>query len=248
MAKNKIDLDLWGINEGSIQDNLCKATYGIGFYSDESNITEEEIKSKCNAIWRRMFSLCYSISDSYTKDKNGREYTLCKEWYDYNNFKKWYDENYYELENESVYFSPMCIKKNNTHFCSQLCVFVPQSILGLLYGYIKEEYENKCVCGVQRVKRKGENKYSYKSVMKIVAELNKGSDNYYIGTYDTAEEAFINYKIVKELYIKGVAYHYKDRIPEKLYNAMLNWEIEKDDNTVKYENSRTRKDIFRLQK
>ena len=29
---------------------------------------------------------------------------------------------------------------------------------------------------------------------------------------------------------------------------MLNWEIEKDDNTVKYENSRTRKDIFRLQK
>jgi len=84
--------------------------------------------------------------------------------------------------------------------------------------------------------------------MKIAAELNKGSEIYYIGTYDTEEEAFINYKIVKELYIKGVAYHYKNRIPEKLYNAMLNWEIEKDDNTVKYENSRTRKDIFRLQK
>lgn len=53
---------------------------------------------------------------------------------------------------------------------------------------------------------------------------------------------------MKELYIKGVAYHLKDKISESVYNAMIRWTVERDDNTVKYENTRTRKDLFRLQK
>lgn len=247
MAESKLDLDLWGIrgDEEQLQDILLKASFGVGFYSDISNITSEELNSKSNSLWRKMLSFCYSTSPN-NRDKKGRIYTVCKEWYDYNNFKKWYDENYYTLDNEMVFFSAMCIKKDNTHFCPQLCTFVPQSILCLLYGRIKEDYDNKCMCGVKIVKNK--NKYSYKCTMKIAPELNNGSDTYYIGTFETEEEAFINYKIIKELYIKGVAYHYKDKIPEKLYNAMIHWEIEKDDNEVKYENSKTRKDVFRLQK
>lgn len=84
--------------------------------------------------------------------------------------------------------------------------------------------------------------------MNIDPELNGGSGTYYIGTYETEEEAFISYKIMKELYIKGVAYHLKDKISESVYNAMIRWTVEMDDNTVKYENTRTRKDLFRLQK
>lgn len=247
MAECKLDLGLWGIrdNEEQLQDVLLKASFGVGFYSDKNNITSEELSSKSNALWRKILAFCYSTS-SNSRDKRGREYTVCKEWYDYNNFKKWYDENYYTLEDEMVFFSAMCIKKDNTHFCPQLCAFVPQSIIGLLYGRTKEDYDNKCVCGVTKVKlQKG---YSYKSAIKIAPELNKGSQTYCIGTYETEEEAFVNYKIIKELYIKGVAYRYKDKIPEKLYNAMLHWEVEKDDNEVKYENSKTRKDVFRLQK
>lgn len=248
MGKSRIDLELWGIaNKESLQDNILKP-FGIGYYSDEKCIDTDEINSKCHEIWMRMLARCFSISKSNDNAKKGREYTVCKEWLDYIQFKKWYDQNYYELETEKVYFSPMCVKKNNTHFCPQLCVFVPHSILGLLYGSTNNLYRNsgKCVCGVSCIKNKGKNKY--KSTMNIAPELNAGSDTYYIGTFDTEEEAFINYKIVKELYIKGVAYHNKDKIPEKLYNAMLNWEVEKDDNSIKYENTRTRKDIFRLQK
>lgn len=247
MGRNKIDFDVWGINNGEIKDSVYKS-YGIGFYSDEGNLDTDDINSKCNYIWKRMFALCYSVADSFEKQRREREYTLCKEWLDYNNFKLWYKENHYTLQDEDCFFSSMCIKKNNTHFCPQLCVFVPRSILGLLYGNSNNIARNsgECACGVSRIKNK--NQYVYKSMMKIAPELNGGSDNYYIGTFDTEEEAFNNYKIVKELYIKGVAYHYKDKIPEKLYNAMLHWEVEKDDNTIKYENSKTRKDVFKLQK
>lgn len=247
MAECKLDFNLWGIRDKEqLQDSIVKS-FGVGFYSDEENLTTEEINSKCNSIWRRMLALCYSVSDGYYR--RGREYTICKEWYDYNNFKKWFDENYYTLKDENVFFSAMCIRKNNTHFCPQLCTFVPQFILGLLYGFGFNkgvDSDNKNICGVQKVKRNKD--YSYKSMIKIAPELNNGSDTYYIGTFDTEEEAFVNYKIAKELYIKGVAYHYKDKIPEKLYNALLHWEVERDDNTAKYENSKTRKDIYRLQK
>ena len=239
-----INKELWNIQTKPIEDSVLKSAYGVGFYSDEENLLFDSINSKCNDIWRRMLALCNSIAPSFEQQRRSREYTICNEWYDYNNFKTWYDENYYELENETICFSCMCIKKNNTHFCPQLCAFVPQSIIGLLYGASNAIDSNDCACGVS-IENRNKGKV-YKCMMKIAPELNCGSPNFYIGSYDTEEEAFMNYKIVKELYIKGVAYHYKDKIPSKLYNAMINWIVEKDDNKIAYENSNTRKNVFRL--
>lgn len=65
---------------------------------------------------------------------------------------------------------------------------------------------------------------------KYVAQMN-GRENgysktYYIGQYDTAEEAFLHYKDYKEKYIKKLAEEYRDNIPEALYEAMMNWKVE----------------------
>ena len=43
------------------------------------------------------------------------------------------------------------------------------------------------------------------------------------------EEAFQAYKQAKEQYIKEVAEEYKDKIPYRLYEAMMNYEVEIDD-------------------
>lgn len=51
----------------------------------------------------------------------------------------------------------------------------------------------------------------------------------YLGCYDTPEQAFQAYKNFKEKYIKDVAEEYKDQIPTKLYNAMIQYKIEIDD-------------------
>ena len=48
----------------------------------------------------------------------------------------------------------------------------------------------------------------------------------YLGTYDTQEKAFQVYKYYKERNIKQVADYYKDRIPDKLYEAMYKYEVE----------------------
>ena len=51
----------------------------------------------------------------------------------------------------------------------------------------------------------------------------------YLGLYDTPEKAFEVYKQFKEKYIKRVADHYKDQIPEKLYQALYNYKVDIND-------------------
>ena len=47
--------------------------------------------------------------------------------------------------------------------------------------------------------------------------------------FNSPEEAFAEYKRLKELEIKRVANEYKDKIPKRLYDAMLRYEVEIDD-------------------
>ena len=47
-----------------------------------------------------------------------------------------------------------------------------------------------------------------------------------LGYFHTAEEAFMEYKRHKEALILVTSDRYKKRIPDKLYNAMINWKIE----------------------
>ena len=51
----------------------------------------------------------------------------------------------------------------------------------------------------------------------------------FLGYYNTPEEAFQAYKQFKENYIKQVADEYKELIPEKLYNAMYEYEVKIED-------------------
>lgn len=50
-----------------------------------------------------------------------------------------------------------------------------------------------------------------------------------LGTFDSAEDAFVRYKEYKEDFIKDMAEQYKDEIPDKVYQAMMNWKIEIND-------------------
>lgn len=67
-----------------------------------------------------------------------------------------------------------------------------------------------------------EMKNSYGRNMKIIEY--KNSDNVIV-QFDTLEEAFYSYKNFKERYIKQVANEYKDKIPQKVYDAMYRYEI-----------------------
>ena len=50
-----------------------------------------------------------------------------------------------------------------------------------------------------------------------------------LGEFNNAEKAFHKYKAYKEEFIKSMAMRYKEKIPQKVYNAMMDWNVEIDD-------------------
>ena len=61
------------------------------------------------------------------------------------------------------------------------------------------------------------------------ATLSKFSTATHLGSYKTVCEAFVAYKVAKEQHIRDVANLYKDKIDERVYNALMTYEVEVDD-------------------
>lgn len=61
---------------------------------------------------------------------------------------------------------------------------------------------------------------------KFRASLAVSGEQIKLGYYDTPEEAFARYKKYKEDFIQDLAEQYKEEIPHKLYDALMNWKIE----------------------
>lgn len=119
----------------------------------------------------------------------------------------------------------MCLDKDilikgNKIYSSDNCVFVPKSInnlftkkdvnrgnypIGVSWHKKSEKYQAQC-----NIFDTEDNKYAYK----------------HLGCYNTPKEAFQVYKETKEENIKQVVNYYKDRIPKKLYDAMMGYKVE----------------------
>ena len=208
--------DYKNFKKGEIKNPMTPSVYGVGYMGIGKFKSRDENgkHTKCHKTWQAMHQRCYdsNYQEKYTTYKNCR---VCKEWNDYNEFGKWFDENYYEIEGQRMALDKDILKKGNKVYSPDTCVFVPSSINNLF---------------VKRDKSRGELPIGVsKKGNKFVAQLNKDNERIYLGLYSTAEEAFQVYKKAKEAYIKEVAEEYKDKIPYRLYEALINYEVEIDD-------------------
>ena len=140
--------------------------------------------------------------------------TCCEEWLNFQNFAQWYRDNYYEIEGERVALDKDILVKGNKIYSKESCIFVPQRINSLFVN--TSASRGKYPIGISIVN----NKY-----FQVLCNDVEGNCKY-IGRYSSIEEAFNNYKNFKEGVIKEVADKYKYKIPNKLYNAMYNYNIE----------------------
>lgn len=200
-------------NSGQVASKYYPSVYGKGFLGNSVS-KENGVFKKSYTTWRNMIKRCYS--DKFQKKMPsyiGCE--VCEEWLSYEIFEKWYNENYYEVESRKMNLDKDILFKNNKVYSPKRCVFVPD-LINTLFTKSNTSRGNYPI-GVY----KNFNKY------RAIIEINGKKES--IGTYDTVEEAFNVYKTAKEKYIKEVADMYKNYIPEKLYNAMYNYEVEIDD-------------------
>ena len=201
---------------GKVSNPMSPTVWGIGCIGiGKFKTTDENGKeTKCYMTWNDMYGRCYDPK-FHEKHSTYENCSVAEEWHNYQAFAKWNDENYYEVGNEKMTLDKDILCKGNKVYSPETCVFVPQFINTL---FVKSnKIRGKYPLGVS--------KYGNK----FQAQLNKYNKKIHLGYYDTPEEAFLAYKKAKEEYIKEVAEEYKSQIPHKLYEALVNYEVEIDD-------------------
>ena len=161
-------------------------------------------------VWYSMIQRCYK--ECYDNKPTYLECSVCDEWLCYENFEKWFNENWYEVPDKTMCLDKDILIKGNKIYSPETCCFVPQEINKLFTTH--KRFRGETVIGVNKLNDK------------FQASCNKYKQSISLGVYNTQEEAFDAYKNFKEQYIKEVADLYKEYIPQKLYNALYEYEIE----------------------
>ena len=198
MVNLLLDEEIWGLNKDA------KFTNGIGYFSNDKRY---EFNNKAYGVWYHMLKLVKNDPDNNA---------ICEEWKDYNNFLEWYDKNYYSLDDEKMDLLKDIFDRNNKLFSPDTCVFVPYRITRLLKG---KPSKTDLPVGVGKKK----NSDMYYSTCSVIKHGKKTTFRH--SGFNSPDEAFMQYLKDRKQYIRDVADAYRYDIPEKLYYAIIDWEI-----------------------
>lgn len=193
--------------------------YNVGYYGEgKYKATNKNNKStKCYNTWRKMLERCYN-DKTQEKHPTYKGCSVCEEWYNFQNFAKWYEENYYEIEGQRMCLDKDILVKGNKIYSPSTCIFVPNNINVLFTK--SDKVRGEYPIGVRY----------REEIDKFNVKCNNGyKKSIYLGSFNTPHKAFLMYKLNKELVIQSVAEEYKDKIPNKLYEALMNYKVEEND-------------------
>ena len=197
--------------KGLVKSPYDKSLLNIGYLGEGFKPNEKRHQYK---IWNHMFQRCYNEKIRH-KNVSYKDCTICEEWHNFQNFCKWYDENYYEINGERMEVDKDILIKGNKIYSPENCVLVPKIINGLFERCFTTN--RKLPLGVSYAQDRN----------KFQATCSNGNQKtIHLGFYSSIKESFYVYKVYKEQLIKQIADEYKDKIPKKLYNIMLNYEVE----------------------
>lgn len=198
---------------GEIKCPFEPRVFGVGYIGvGEYKAFENGKTTKVYDTWNRMIERCYDPK-YHMKNPTYSNCEVCDEWLNFQVFSKWYEENYYEIEDKIMSLDKDILFKGNKTYSPDTCVFVPQEINSLFTK--SNATRGSYPLGVCLDRRTN----------KFQAYCKVNGKKKHIGCYNSPEEAFEAYREFKEELIKSTADEYKDYIPDKLYDAMYNYEV-----------------------
>lgn len=189
-----------------------KGFMGVGRYS---------YKNKSHyKLWMRVLQRCYS--PNYGDMRPSYEgVTMCNEWLNFQNFAKWCDgQKFFNAKDDngkSYHLDKDILVKGNKIYSPETCCFVPQEINALLIRHKTRRGDLPVgVC----FNKQGNN---------FKANFTCGGKTKHIGYFQCPEDAFNAYKVFKQSYIKSLAISWSGMIDEKVYNALVNYQVDFED-------------------
>jgi hypothetical protein len=214
---NRIHTTWYAFRNGNVRNPYDKIIFNIGYMG------EGKYKSVVNGkttshykVWRGMLQRCYD-KGYHQKRPTYIGCSVIEKWHNFQIFAAWYDQNYYEVNEQRMELDKDILIKGNKIYSPDTCIFVPKNINTLFTKC--DSKRGKHPIGVCFRKDSKQNPY-------LARCCNNKGNRIYIDYFSTAEEAFQAYKTHKEKYIVQVAEEHKDKIPEKLYNALMKYQVE----------------------
>ena len=167
--------------------------------------------------WNNMFIRCYNKKYK-EKTPTYEGCSVCEEWRNFDNFLEWFNnpENGYR---DGYQLDKDLLVQGNKIYSPDTCCFIPQTINCMMTRGAKIRGQVKSI----GVTIRGD---------KYMARCNFGhKEAKNVGVFDNEQDAFEAYKKAKKDYIIRIAneYYSKGEITEKVYNALLNYQIKQYD-------------------
>ena len=181
---------------------ICGVGYiGVGEYKTGTNTKHTEEYQN----WTCMIRRCY---DEKLKERYSAYYGdcfVCDEWHNFQNFARWWNENIYRVGTERMHLDKDILFDGNRMYSPNTCVISPQRINML---FMKKPNKYNLPNGIKpSSKGRYESKYNGK----------------HLGVFDSIEDAVMAHDIAKSEALIQIANEYKDKIPNNLYEALINW-------------------------
>lgn len=190
---------------GSIKNPYDRTTYGVGCLGVGKYMAKENGKIvESYRVWHDIMRRCYSEK---SKEKFSAYFGICtvaEIWHDYQNFAKWFEENKYEV-NERLHIDKDILFSNNKVYHPDMCMLTPQRINML---FMKKPNKYGLPNGI-KPRMNGKYEAQYRKEM--------------LGVFNSIEEAVVAHDKAKKSAITEIANEYKEIIPKRLYDALVNW-------------------------
>ena len=198
--------------KGNIKCPYEPRVFGIGCIGEGKYKASENGKNtKYYDYWNSMLRRCYG-----RKQNRDGAYEGCvvkSNWHNFQNFAEWLDNHYYEVPNQKMCLDKDILHKGNKIYSDETCCFVPEKI-NLLFTKSDKSRGNDPI-GIHQ---------SPSGNYKV--HCNNCERSNYLGTYSNIYDAFYVYKVHKEKIIKQRADEYKQYLPQNVYEALYNYQVE----------------------
>ena len=203
------------ILKGKVRDKLFRSVYGVGYHG---------IGEYGWASHKVAYQTWVSVLERVYVEKKGRtsylNVSVCEEWHNFQNFAEWfYEQDFSETKDENgkrYDLDKDILVKGNKIYSPDTCCFVPNEINCLFIR--NRRFRGDLPIGVTKNRKR------------FAARLSKGFDNrVFLGSFKTETEAFLSYKNAKEMYLKELAEKWIGKIDDKVYEALMNYEVDIDD-------------------
>ena len=191
----------------------------------EQEYIEYENKATAHAykVYYAVLARCGDITNKDGIHACYNKSVMCQEWLeDPKAFVKWYLEHCYEVDGEEMDVDKDLFGDGSGMYCPEFCCVLPKG-LNTMLANSKKHY------------REGE---TPDNVLPLGVRYNSKTNKYYgeitffgtestiqLSEWDTAEEAFAEYRIIKLSDIRTMAAKYKERIPEYIYKQLLKVDV-----------------------